>query len=329
MDVLMFDQVEKRDQDAVVIPRFDLNIESGRVVAIQSNLDMRKRLLNVLLGRERLTDGSVRLMGEPITTARSKEIGFVFTEDGLYERLKTKDHLKFHKRLYQSDKTIEEIAGRLKLEDDLHRRVDKLSFSKKKRLSIAKVMFQSPDLIVLEEPDQNVDLEMKQLLILLIEELREEQKAVLILTNHMESASAYTDDVCRMSTEGVIQIGPEDDTSFSPIKLNKVTAKLEDKLLLFDPSEIDFFESNQGQVLLYGNGEHYPCPSTLADLEKRLSTFGFFRCHRSYLVNLQRVREIVTWSKNSYSLNLSDASKSQIPLSKNKLSELKEILSLS
>ncbi|MDR0435024.1 MAG: LytTR family transcriptional regulator DNA-binding domain-containing protein [Gracilibacteraceae bacterium] len=37
-----------------------------------------------------------------------------------------------------------------------------------------------------------------------------------------------------------------------------------------------------------------------------MKPYGFFRCHRSYIVNLQKVREIITWTRNSYGLILDD-----------------------
>ena len=66
----------------------------------------------------------------------------------------------------------------------------------------------------------------------------------------------------------------------------------------------------------------------LNELEERLQHFGFFRCHRSYIVNLQKVREVITWTRNSYSLILDDEKKSNIPLSKSKMAELKAMLGL-
>nr|WP_275477689.1 LytTR family DNA-binding domain-containing protein [Clostridium botulinum] len=99
-------------------------------------------------------------------------------------------------------------------------------------------------------------------------------------------------------------------------------------MLLFDPIEIDYIESQQGVNNLNIRGDKFPCTISLTDLEERLKYFGFFRCHRSYLVNLQRVKEVITWTRNSYTLSLDDKVKSSIPLSKRRLEELKDILNL-
>jgi ABC-2 type transport system ATP-binding protein len=110
--------------------------------------------------------------------------------------------------------------------------------------------------------------------------------------------------------------------------MEKIPAKINDKIILFDPLEINFIESNEGVSQLHVRKEVFPCTLTLNELEEKLKAFGFFRCHRSYIVNLQRVREVITWTRNSFSLVLDDELKSSIPLSKGKFDELKYILGI-
>ncbi|HLQ41008.1 MAG TPA: LytTR family DNA-binding domain-containing protein, partial [Tetragenococcus sp.] len=105
-------------------------------------------------------------------------------------------------------------------------------------------------------------------------------------------------------------------------------AKVNEKIILFDPPEIDYIESHAGQSNVCLNGEFFPTTFTLTELEEKLKPEGFFRCHRSYIVNLQKVKEVITWTRNSFSFILNDQSKSSIPLSKTKMTELKEMLDL-
>ena len=113
-----------------------------------------------------------------------------------------------------------------------------------------------------------------------------------------------------------------------PVRLEKIPTKMNDKLILFDPPEIDYIESSDGQSNVYVKGDAYPCVFKINELEERLQPFGFFRCHRSYIVNLQKVREVITYTRNSFSLVLDDQTKSSVPLSKSKMAELKEMLGL-
>ena len=64
----------------------------------------------------------------------------------------------------------------------------------------------------------------------------------------------------------------------------------------------------------------------MSELEQRLSRSGFFRAHRGYLVNLQHVKEVIPYTRDSYSLRLKDPEGTKIPLSKTAARELRAIL---
>src|SRR5699024_3822087 len=97
---------------------------------------------------------------------------------------------------------------------------------------------------------------------------------------------------------------------------------------ILNPSDIDYIISNEIQSYLYFKDKSFPTTSKSQVLQKRLIYYGFFRCYRSYIVNLQKVREVITWTRNSFNLILDDDPKSSIPLSKAKMSQLKEMLGL-
>lgn len=65
---------------------------------------------------------------------------------------------------------------------------------------------------------------------------------------------------------------------------------------------------------------------TVNRLERVLAPFGFFRSHRAYLVNLRRVRRIVTWSRHVHNLMLDDSKETLVPLAKSRQSALRASL---
>ena len=197
----------------------------------------------------------------------------------------------------------------------------------------------------MEEPDQNLDAESKRIFIAVFNELRKLYKTVLVLTSHLETAVTLADKIVRLDDKGLHVVQTEEgdpeevqnetvieneteEKIVQPIRFEKIPTKVNDKIVLFDPPEIDYIESTEGQTFLHIKGENFPCSFTLNELEERLLPFGFFRCHRSYIVNLQKVREVITWTRNSYSLVLDDAVKSSVPLSKTKMADLKGMLGL-
>ncbi|HCL02915.1 MAG TPA: ABC transporter ATP-binding protein, partial [Lachnoclostridium phytofermentans] len=85
-------------------------------------------------------------------------------------------------------------------------------------------------------------------------------------------------------------------------------------------------ESVEGETYVNVNGKAFQATLTLTQLEERLRDYGFFRCHRSYIINIQKIREIISYSRGSYVLKLSNYENDQIPLSRQKLEEIKELL---
>jgi ABC-2 type transport system ATP-binding protein len=195
-----------------------------------------------------------------------------------------------------------------------------------------------PELILFQEPLFDLDKDGVKIIIENIEELCLNGTAVLSTSVSFKDVmilggqSYILDENGLRETqelkESTEEINDRDEDKIPVYKIEKIPAKLEERILLFDPVEIDYIESEQGISNLNVRGEKFPCTLSLNELESRLECLGFFRCHRSYLVNLQRVREVITWTRNSYSLSLDDKVKSSVPLSKGRMEELRKALKI-
>ena len=98
-------------------------------------------------------------------------------------------------------------------------------------------------------------------------------------------------------------------------------------MTLVHPGDILFADADEGRAALHtADGERLVTQFTLSELEKRLSSRGFFRAHRGYLVNLQHVTEVIPFTRNSFNLRLDDEAGSLIPLSKTAAAELRDLL---
>ncbi|WP_264844830.1 LytR/AlgR family response regulator transcription factor [Caldinitratiruptor microaerophilus] len=88
------------------------------------------------------------------------------------------------------------------------------------------------------------------------------------------------------------------------------------KTLLVHPSEIAFIYAQEEQVYVKLHSERLPCRFTLRQLDARLAPYGFLRVHRRFLVNLEKVREVVPYFKGSIGLVVADAERTEIPVSR-------------
>jgi ABC-2 type transport system ATP-binding protein len=106
----------------------------------------------------------------------------------------------------------------------------------------------------------------------------------------------------------------------------KVPARKEDRILLYDPGDLLYATSRDGKTFLRTAHDEAATNLTLQELESRLVGRGFFKAHRAYLVNLQHIRAVIQYTRNSYTLLLNDDKETMIPLSKQCEKELQELL---
>ena len=116
-----------------------------------------------------------------------------------------------------------------------------------------------------------------------------------------------------------------------PQKANsgKVVVRAQNRLLLVDQREICFAAIEEGiiSVVTRTVAGHSNC-RTLEELMDQLDPEAFWRAHRSYVVNIQHIREVVPWFKSSYQLRMDDAQKTEIPVSRAQTKRLRELFNL-
>ncbi|USG67065.1 LytTR family DNA-binding domain-containing protein [Brevibacillus ruminantium] len=98
------------------------------------------------------------------------------------------------------------------------------------------------------------------------------------------------------------------------------------KIMLIDPNEIVFATVDGRCATIYTESEQYATSFTLQELESRLSAQQFFRTHRAFIVNLYRTAELVPWFKGAVYLVMQDAKRTEVPVSRNVVKELKKQL---
>ena len=100
------------------------------------------------------------------------------------------------------------------------------------------------------------------------------------------------------------------------------------KTLLLRPDEIVYIYTDKDNVFVKTHKESYLTRFTLRELEARLNPNLFFRSHRCYLVNIQRMRELIPYFNGTYTVVVDDHEHSEIPVSRTQSRKLKEILGL-
>ncbi|MCT4701390.1 LytTR family DNA-binding domain-containing protein [Enterobacteriaceae bacterium H20N1] len=101
----------------------------------------------------------------------------------------------------------------------------------------------------------------------------------------------------------------------------------DERIIVTDINDIYYAEAHEKMTFVYTRREAYVMPMNITEFCSRLPENHFFRCHRSYCVNLSKIREIEPWFNNTYILRLRDLD-FQVPVSRSKVKEFRQLMRL-
>ena len=100
-------------------------------------------------------------------------------------------------------------------------------------------------------------------------------------------------------------------------------------MILVDQREICYATIEEGIITIFTNTtEGQANCRTLEELQDSLDANLFWRAHRGYVVNINRIREVVPWFKSSYQLRMDDKRQSEVPVSRAHTKRLRELFGL-
>ena len=117
-----------------------------------------------------------------------------------------------------------------------------------------------------------------------------------------------------------------------PQATSKILVKSAGRLFLVDQKDICYASIEDGVISVITAGvngtEGQSNCRTLEELLDSLDPNTFWRAHRSYLVNINRIKEVVPWFKSSYQLRMDDKKQTEIPVSRAQTKRLRELFGL-
>jgi two-component system, LytTR family, response regulator LytT len=110
---------------------------------------------------------------------------------------------------------------------------------------------------------------------------------------------------------------------------NKILVKSQQRMLLVDAEDLIFASIEGGLISVTAREvEGSSNYRTLEELLDALSSDSFWRPHRSYLVNIHHIKEVVPWFKSSFMIKMNDKKQSEIPVSRQQTKRLRELFNL-
>jgi len=124
----------------------------------------------------------------------------------------------------------------------------------------------------------------------------------------------------------VLQLGAGKPASTPPVK---VLVKSQQRLLLVDAEDLIWASIQDGAIsVMAKDAEGSSNYRTLEELNSALDSDSFWRPHRSFLVNIHHIKEVVPWFKSSYMLKMNDKKQTEVPVSRAQTKRLRELFKL-
>jgi two-component system, LytTR family, response regulator LytT len=109
----------------------------------------------------------------------------------------------------------------------------------------------------------------------------------------------------------------------------KVLIRAAGRMFLIDQREICYASIQDGVIsVVTATMEGESNCRTLEELAENLDANHFWRAHRSFLVNIDRIKEVVPWFKSSYQLRMDDKKQTEVPVSRAQTKRLRELFKL-
>ena len=135
----------------------------------------------------------------------------------------------------------------------------------------------------------------------------------------------YSESRIRNLLKSLVNIKNENITN--EIKNNnfrKITINMDDRLYVVSLNDVDYIEADEKETLIFSNQKKYVSKIKISKWEEMLKGNNFYRCHRSFIINLDKITEIEQWFNSSWVIKIKNYS-TAIPVSRNNIKELKEL----
>jgi lipooligosaccharide transport system ATP-binding protein len=162
-----------------------------------------------------ITSGSLRVLGrDPVTDGRAirQRLGVVPQEDNLDAELSVRENLVLYARYYglswnEARSRADELLDFAQLTDRKHAKVEPLSGGMKRRLTIARALVNTPELVLLDEPTTGLDPQARHLLWERLYQLKEQGVTLLLTTHYMDEAEQLADRLVIMDEGQIVAEG--------------------------------------------------------------------------------------------------------------------------
>jgi ABC-type multidrug transport system ATPase subunit len=205
------DAVSKLFGSFAALRQVSVDLEPGRCyVLIGENGAGKSTLLRILAGLLRPSFGTVKVFGGHEPHEVRERIGYMSHAPMLYDELTGQENLRYFASLYPGRPCLapSEALRQVGLDPDLTRTLGQYSQGMRQRTSLARVLLPVPELLLLDEPFSNMDLESARQMVELLASFRHGSRTIVITTHQRDLAAPIADWVLALKAGRVASFEP-------------------------------------------------------------------------------------------------------------------------
>ncbi|WP_058186166.1 heme ABC exporter ATP-binding protein CcmA [Terracidiphilus gabretensis] len=186
-------------------------LEPGKCyVLVGENGAGKSTLLRILAGLLRPSHGSVRVFGEGEPHEVRERIGYMSHAAMLYDEFTGEENLRYFASLYAGRECLSpaDALRQVGLDPELKRPVGQYSQGMRQRASLARVLLAQPELLLLDEPFSNMDVESVRQMVDLLARFRQANRTIVITTHQRDHAAPIADYVLTLKAGRVESLAP-------------------------------------------------------------------------------------------------------------------------
>jgi len=205
------DQVSKLFGSFAALRQVTVSFDAGRCyVLLGENGAGKSTLLRILAGLLRPSFGTVRVFGNAQPHQVRARIGYMSHAPMLYDELTAQENLGYFASLYSGRDclTPAEALRQVGLDPELNRPFGQYSQGMRQRTSLARVLIASPELLLLDEPFSNMDVDSARQMVELLARFRQSDRTIVLTTHQRELALPIADWVLTLHAGRVASFEP-------------------------------------------------------------------------------------------------------------------------
>lgn len=207
-DILQIKNLSKHYSKTVAVDDISFSVQEGQCFGLLGpNGAGKTTTIEMMEGILSPTSGEILFEGKPIDKDYYQGVGIQFQHTAIQDFLTVKETLAMFANFYKQSLPASQLIEMCALEEIVDRDTRKLSGGQRQRLLLALAMLNDPKIIFLDEPTTGLDPQSRRNFWRLIDNIKSQNKTILLTTHYMDEAETLCDDIVIMDRGKIAQQG--------------------------------------------------------------------------------------------------------------------------